>query len=55
MPAFWAKAWKNSRTSSVSKVPIFGSENHIPDQKRPAGHVDGGAGQRFVHGEIELA
>jgi hypothetical protein len=26
MPAFWASAWKNSRTSSVSKVPIFGAE-----------------------------
>ncbi|MNL77418.1 hypothetical protein D3C87_2035930 [compost metagenome] len=25
MPAFCASAWKNSRTSSVSNVPIFGA------------------------------
>ena len=49
-PAFIAKAVKNSRTSSVSKLPIFGpGKRDLPDQERPAGEVEGGADQRLVH------
>ena len=50
MPAFMASAVKNSRTSSVSKLPIFGAGKlDLPDEVRPAGEVEGGADQRLVH------
>ncbi len=54
MPAFIAKAWKNSRTSSVSKVPIFCATNSVRNtRKRPARDIDGDARQRLVHRQIE--
>ena len=47
-----AKAWNHSRTSSVSNSPILGrGELDLPDQKGAARDVDGGAGQRLVHGQ----
>jgi hypothetical protein len=39
----------------VECADLLGRKIDIPDQERPAGHVDGGTGQRLVHGEIEAA
>ena len=50
-----AKAWKNSRTSSVSKLPIFGrGEGRAQHQERPAGDVDGDPRQRLVHRQVHV-
>ena len=48
-PAFIASAWKNSRTSSASKLPIFGVGIRPEHEERSAGDVDRDAGQRLVH------
>jgi hypothetical protein len=54
MPAFWASAWKNSRASSVSKVPIFGAlKDDVPDEEGAAGKINGGFRHCLVHGEID--
>ena len=49
-PALPAKAWKNSRTSSVSKAPILSVGNSVlEDEERPAGHVERDPGQGLIH------
>ena len=56
MPAFWAKAWKNSRKSSVSIEPIFSAGNaDAPDEIGPAGNVERSAGQGLVHRQIGMS
>ena len=54
MPAFCASAWKNSRTSSVSNVPIFGEENATFQTRNGRPETSTAArGQRLVHGKVE--
>jgi hypothetical protein len=54
MPAFWASAWKNSRTSSVSNVPIFGAlKATFQTRKGRPETIDGGFRHRLVHGEVD--
>ena len=50
-----AKAWNNSRTSSVSNAPIFSAGKLRPeDEERPAGDVEGDARQRLVHRQMDV-
>lgn len=49
-PPFMAKAVQNSRTSSVSKLPIFGvGKSTFQTEERPPRQVERGAHQRLVH------
>ena len=53
IPPFIASALKNSRTSSVSKLPIFaGREVDVPDEERPPRKVERRPDQRVVHREV---
>ena len=53
MPPFIATALKNSRTSSVSKLPIFAlGKSTLPDQERPPREVERRPHQRVVHRQM---
>ena len=53
-PAFWAKCLEElAHQFGVEGADLGRRELHLPDKERPARDVDGGTGQRLVHGEIE--
>ena len=55
MPKCVAKAWKNSRTSSVSKLPILARVNFVrKTRKGRPGKIDRDAGQSLVHRQMHV-